>query len=135
MNNILIADLITSECKKKNVKVTSLLQECNINHSFISDIRHKNRAPSVDKISVIADYLDCSVDYLLGRTDNPKCCDKPVNNGIISSNNSYSNSSISISNHKELDEMSANLLKQFNELPFDEKINVFNYIKDRNKEK
>ncbi|MCM1236201.1 MAG: helix-turn-helix domain-containing protein [Ruminococcus flavefaciens] len=71
MNNVLIADLITSECKKKNVKIASLLQECNINHSFISDIRHKNRAPSVDKISVIADYLNVSVDYLLGRTDEP----------------------------------------------------------------
>lgn len=72
MNNTQIADLITNECKKRNIKIAFLLQECGINHSFISDIRHKNRAPSVDKISVIADYLNCSVDYLLGRTDSPQ---------------------------------------------------------------
>ena len=28
-------------------------------------------SPSVDKIYKIADYFDVSVDYLLGRTDNP----------------------------------------------------------------
>ncbi len=27
--------------------------------------------PKGDILSKIADYLDCSVDYLLGRTDNP----------------------------------------------------------------
>lgn len=71
MNNVQIAELITKECKQKNIKISELLQKCNINHSFISDIRHKNRAPSVDKISVIADCLNVSVDYLLGRTEEP----------------------------------------------------------------
>lgn len=28
--------------------------------------------PSLESLVKIADYLDCSVDYLLGRTDNPK---------------------------------------------------------------
>ncbi|WP_369597904.1 helix-turn-helix domain-containing protein [uncultured Oscillibacter sp.] len=27
--------------------------------------------PSCEILEKIADYLDCSVDYLLGRTDNP----------------------------------------------------------------
>ena len=27
--------------------------------------------PNLSNLSIIADYLDCSVDYLLGRTDNP----------------------------------------------------------------
>ena len=79
MNNSQIADLITSECKKRSIKTALLLQECGINHSFISDIRHKNRAPSVDKISVIADYLGVSVDYLLGRTDEPNTNEPAVN--------------------------------------------------------
>lgn len=69
MSNIQIADIITKECKQKNIKISELLNLCGINHSFISDMRHKNRAPSVDKISVIADYLGVSVDYLLGREE------------------------------------------------------------------
>ena len=71
MSNPQIADKIIKECKQKNIKVSQLLAICNINHSFISDMRHKNRAPSVDKISAIADYLGVSVDYLLGRTETP----------------------------------------------------------------
>jgi transcriptional regulator with XRE-family HTH domain len=32
----------------------------------------KGQTPSVDKFKLLADYLDCSVDYLLGRTDVPE---------------------------------------------------------------
>ena len=28
--------------------------------------------PKADNLAKIADYLDCSVDYLLGRTDKPE---------------------------------------------------------------
>jgi len=30
------------------------------------------KIPSGDTLSKIADYFNCSVDYLLGRTDNPE---------------------------------------------------------------
>ena len=36
------------------------------------DLEKKAQAPSADKLESIADYLGCSVDYLLGRTDNPE---------------------------------------------------------------
>lgn len=42
--------------------------------------------------------------------------------------NSGSNSQVNINNTNALDEMSAELLKRFNKLSFDEKIEVFNYI-------
>lgn len=31
-----------------------------------------NRLPSIDLISEIADYFNVSIDYLVGRTDNPE---------------------------------------------------------------
>jgi transcriptional regulator with XRE-family HTH domain len=31
----------------------------------------KGRLPNVGTVNKLADYLDCSVDYLLGRTDKP----------------------------------------------------------------
>lgn len=31
---------------------------------------NKAQTSSADKLESITDYLDCSVDYLLGRTDN-----------------------------------------------------------------
>ena len=56
----------------KKITVKSLLENCNINRNFMYDLEKKAQAPSADKLEAIADYLDCSVDYLLGRTDNPE---------------------------------------------------------------
>ena len=48
-----------------------LLINTGLNKSVFDNI-NKGHIPSDDKIHNIADYLDCSVDYLLGRTDNPE---------------------------------------------------------------
>ena len=37
----------------------------------INDIEKGCRETTYEKIAAPADYLDCSVDYLLGRTDKP----------------------------------------------------------------
>ena len=67
MDNVQLAATIKTLCKGK-----SLLENCNINRNFMYDLEKKAQAPSADKLEAIADYLDCSVDYLLGRTDNPE---------------------------------------------------------------
>ncbi len=67
-----ISNTIKILAKNKNVTVKQLLESCAINKGFIYDLEHKQSYPSCDKLSRIADYLDCSVDYLLGRTDNPE---------------------------------------------------------------
>lgn len=130
MNNIQIAELISKECKQKNIKISELLQNCNINHSFISDIRHKNRAPSVDKISVIADYLNVSVDYLLGRTDTPNLLgNSDSNSGIINHNSLVNNSSQTINSNKvATDETAIQLLEAFQKLDIFGKAEVMNLV-------
>lgn len=62
-----ISATIKSSAQDKKVTVKQLLEDCKINKGFIYDLEHKSTYPSCDKISRIADYLDCSVDYLLGR--------------------------------------------------------------------
>ena len=32
---------------------------------------YKTSMPKADNLARIADYLDCSIDYLMGRTDDP----------------------------------------------------------------
>ena len=73
-----ISNIIKSLAKNKNVTVKQLLNDCNINKGFIYDLEHKNSYPSCDKLSRIADYLDVSVDYLLGRTDKPNLDEAPA---------------------------------------------------------
>lgn len=78
MNNVQLSNNIKSLCKLKKTTVKRLLEVCNINRNFIYDLEKKAQAPSADKLEAIADYLDCSVDYLLGRTNNPE-----INKNII----------------------------------------------------
>lgn len=69
MQNIHISTTIKSLCKAKGISITSLLHDCKLTKSFIYDLEKRSASPSCEKITKIADYLDCSVDYLLGRTD------------------------------------------------------------------
>lgn len=71
MSNAQIATRIKQICKEKNVTISQLLEECKIRKSLIYDLEKRDYTPSVTIINVIADYLDVSVDYLLGRTDEP----------------------------------------------------------------
>ncbi|MBO5103938.1 MAG: helix-turn-helix transcriptional regulator [Ruminococcus sp.] len=70
-NSAEIAEKIKSICKQKKISINQMLKDCEITKSFIYDLEKRNMSPSCDRIARIANYFDCSVDYLLGRTDNP----------------------------------------------------------------
>lgn len=72
MNNELVALRIKETCKKKSILISTLLTDCKIRKSLIYDMEKRDKTPSSAVLEQIADYLDCSVDYLLGRTDNPE---------------------------------------------------------------
>ena len=57
------------ELKLNSKKVSD---DTGISTGNISDWKSGRSMPSAIKLDILADYLDCSVDYLLGRTDNPK---------------------------------------------------------------
>ncbi len=67
----LIENRIMSIAKEMGLSKNKLLINTNLNKSVFDNMK-RGQIPSIDKIHIIADYLDCSVDYLLGRTDNPE---------------------------------------------------------------
>ncbi len=71
MQNQQIAKNIKLKCKEQGISISSLLSTCSISKSFIYELEKRDKSPSADKLTKIADYFGCSVDYLLGRTDNP----------------------------------------------------------------
>ena len=71
MQNQQIAKSIKLKCKEQGISISSLLTDCSISKSFIYELEKRDKSPSADKLIKIADYFGCSVDYLLGRTDNP----------------------------------------------------------------
>lgn len=46
-----------------------MLSDCNLSVNTLSSMQSGGYYPRLEAIAKIADYLDCSVDYLLGRTD------------------------------------------------------------------
>ena len=64
-------DRIKNECKNKKVNMEKMLLECGLGVNAIRQINDTKGMASFS-LAKIADYLDCSVDYLLGRTDTPE---------------------------------------------------------------
>lgn len=66
-----IADRITARIKAQGKNTGDVLSACKLSVNTVSHIR-KGIEISYIHFVRIADELDCSVDYLLGRTDHPE---------------------------------------------------------------
>lgn len=58
--------------KKKGISQLRLATELNTTQNTISRYETGEREPGIDELIKIADYFNISVDYLIGRTENPK---------------------------------------------------------------
>ncbi len=58
-------------CKSQKITMDTLLARCALGVNAIRQI-NDNKGMASFSLARIADELDCSVDYLLGRTDNPE---------------------------------------------------------------
>lgn len=65
-----LATKIKYVAKEKNIVIKDMLIACGLGSNTMSGLYH-GKAIAFDSLGEIADYLDCSVDYLLGRTNNP----------------------------------------------------------------
>lgn len=65
-----VAERIKSTLKSRNKSTKSMLADLNMGINTISELS-KGKQLSYLSFAKIADYLDCSVDYLLGRADTP----------------------------------------------------------------
>lgn len=71
-NSQQVAATIKSFAKSKNIAIGKMLSECEVSKNTLSSMQSGGYLPRAENLVKIADYLDCSVDYLLGRTDNPE---------------------------------------------------------------
>lgn len=58
--------------KKKGVSQLRLATDLDTTQNTISRYETGEREPGIDELIKIADYFNVSVDYLIGRTENPK---------------------------------------------------------------
>lgn len=65
-----VAEKIKTLSASKGITVKRLLVDTGLGKNTMSNF--KTSMPKADNLAKIADYLNVSVDYLLGRTDNPE---------------------------------------------------------------
>ncbi len=58
--------------KEHNITQLKLAMDLNMNQNTISRYENGEREAGYKELIMIADYFDVSIDYLLGRSDNPK---------------------------------------------------------------
>ncbi len=69
MQNEQIAKRIKCLCRENNITAKYFLAEVELNKNFIQELE-KGKSPTVKNLTKIADYFDCSLDYLTGRCKN-----------------------------------------------------------------
>ena len=90
---------IKSLAKSKKVSTKQMLLDCDLNVNALNQMSDKKGISSFS-LAKIADYLDTSVDYLLGRIETPEI--DPAN------------------------KLQADFFKVFQKLPFEEQVNLMN---------
>ncbi len=96
-------------CKIQKISMEQMLSELNLGVNAVRQITDTKGMSSVS-LYKIADYLNVSVDYLLGRTDNPEIS---MNNSIKIGDNSVNNNgdvNISTASNSEITEI-ADMMK------------------------
>lgn len=70
-DSIKVAEMIKKTAKARGIQLKDMLLKLELNKNTLSNMYNGSMLKG-DSLARIADYLDCSVDYLLGRTDNPE---------------------------------------------------------------
>ncbi len=70
--SVFVANRIKELLKSQKISASKMLVDCDMNKNALYTMQSSGYLPRLESVAQIADYLDCSVDYLLGRTDNPE---------------------------------------------------------------
>lgn len=139
-----LGERIKSQAREKNILIRDLLTSCDLSINTISQMTDKKGLSSFS-LAKIADYLECSVDYLLGRTDNPEFGTSTLQNSgnHIAFGNNFQNNSIAIGNiasdvSSETEELEQEICSILKRLPLRKRTElltiIYHYV-DENEEK
>ena len=78
VNSQELAISIKQEAKSRKIPIGKMLSECGLSVNTLSSMQSGGYFPPLEAIVKIADYLECSVDYLLGRAEIPSNMNQSV---------------------------------------------------------
>ena len=122
-------EIINQLCKERKISITKLCEM--VTNSSGNLATWKKGYMRSDYLQKIADYFGVSVDYLLGRTDEPQ----KINYGVENhgDNNGAINNQVNSANTP--DGISKEMLVKFEELNFIDKVKVMSLIAELSEKK
>lgn len=126
-----IIERIVQIMDTKHLNQSELCKILNIQNSTFSTWKTRKTDPPAKYLILICEFLDVSVDYLLGRTDEPK----KINYGVENhgDNNGAINNQVNSANTP--DGISKEMLVKFEELNFTDKVKVMSLIAELSEKK
>lgn len=121
-------------CKERGTNITKLCESVTGSSGNLST--WKKGYMRSDYLSKVADYLDCSVDYLLGRVDTPNgTYSIKGDNNVQINGNSGNHSTFTINNSEQpnRDKLKEDFMKVFDTLDFNDKIEVMQFAVNKTK--
>lgn len=121
--------------EEKGLTAKKVSEDTGISSGNISDWKSGRSMPTANKLDILANYLDCSVDYLIGRTNIPNAINTleftgDISNSTIGAIGVDTNNSILINSGNTLDEMSKEIIRILSSLPLKERLKLLTIIYD-----
>lgn len=116
--------------KEKGIQMSELQEKCGLSKNTIMQSGKSQEGMKAKNLYAIAELLECSVDYLLGRTDNPTETNISVTDNkqtSLTGNNSISVNSTATNK----DTLTEQFMQKFEQLDFDDKVDVMQYVKNK----
>lgn len=117
-----VVERIRNISKRKDIPIGLLNSRCNLSENTISQSGKSESGMKAKNLYMIAEFLDVSVDYLLGRTDEP-------NGNLIKSQD------IDNINQKKLDKETMEIAEMIKNLSLIERSKVILFIEQISKQK
>lgn len=129
-NAQIIRERIKEQQKIKNIKnADDMMNELDLGVNIIRQMSDK-KGVGCFALAKIADYLDCSTDYLLGRVDTPNATYSITGDNNVQVNGNNGNNSPLTVNSKDYDEATKELVQLVQSLSLVKKAEAILYLNE-----
>lgn len=128
----MFTEIFVTYIQKHNITAYQIAKNTGISQGTMNEYKNGKKMPTIQNLIKISDYIGCSIDYLLGRTDNPNSHKEKSANSVNGNYNAVDNSSVTVST-PALDEHQKLLIELYNKLPPIEQVELISRLNNAKK--
>lgn len=116
--------------KEKGIQMIELQEKCGLSKNTIMQSGKSQEGMKAKNLYAIAEMLECSVDYLLGRTDNPNTTTgNNINSVNIVNGSNGDHSPLTVNGTPEQhDTITKEFMQVFDELELSDKVKAMDHV-------